>query len=360
LDFEVRLYRSGAEEHIVPLLQLAFDGWKSFDFWRWKYQDNPLKMNLIGVALSGDRIIGVSGSIYKRIKIGNRVSLCNYGTDMAVHPDYRRRGVSKQIIDYLYRNLETPRNIFGYWATEVPFLIERHKGLHPLFPYFMLYYSRIRDMGLHNRINPTKTLSARMRRLGLQAIKFVNDLSTNYGSKPLNEDIRASEISEFDDRADSFWNEVKDHYDFIVERTREHLNWNYCDPRGGNFIVMLAEEEERMLGYIVLRMDEGGVYPRGEIIDLLTVPGRQDVVGTLVAEANKFFDDNNINVVTSQVVEGHPYEIIFRRYGFLKVRRKSHLFYSLNGMDEDFKRRTRETIEATDAGRIHLSKGDFL
>ena len=72
MDFEVRLYRPGDEKQIVPLLSLSFEGWNSLDFWRWKYQDNPTKMNLISVVLSGDRIIGVSGSIFKRIKIGNK------------------------------------------------------------------------------------------------------------------------------------------------------------------------------------------------------------------------------------------------------------------------------------------------
>ena len=161
-------------------------------------------------------------------------------------------------------------------------------------------------------------------------------------------------------RADTFWDEVKDHYDFIVDRTREHLNWNYCDPRGGDFTVKLAEEDGRMLGYIVLRMDDGGVYPKGEVIDLLTVPGRMDVADVLLVEATRIFDENGINMCSSMLLEGHPYEKVFERHGFLNSRRKKHVHYSCYNMDDESVKRVRKIIDAVDIGKVHLAKGDLL
>lgn len=318
-------------------------------------------MNLIFVVLSGDRIIGVDGSIFKRIKIGNRVSLGTFGTDMAVHPDFRRRGVSNLMHDFFLEYIENNEDYFSYWATEVDFLIEQYKNEYSLLPNFLRSYIRICDMGLHNRINPAKTLLAYAWKLGLHFIKLLNDVrNILFPSQPVNKDIQVSEISEFDVRVDTFWDDVKDHYDFIVERTREHLNWNYCDPRGGNFIVKLAEENGRMLGYIVLKRDEGGVYPRGEVVDLLIVPGRMDVAEALLAEAIRFFDGNGINACSTSLLEGHAYEKVFKRHGFFKVRRKMHVFYYCPVMDEEFKQHIHETFEATDAERVHLFKGDLL
>jgi GNAT superfamily N-acetyltransferase len=318
-------------------------------------------MNLIVVALSGDRIIGVNGSIYKRIKIGNKVVLCTYDTDLAVHPDFRNRGVSNQMEDYFLEYVENHEDVFSYWATEVRFLIEKNKNLYPLFPYFMLHYSRIGDMGLHNRMNPTDSLSAYAKRLGLHAIKLLNDLrNTISPSPPLNKDIQVIEINEFDDRADAFWDAVMDSYDFIVERTREHLNWSYCDSRGGDYTIKLAEEEGRMLGYIVLKMDDSGEYPRGEIIDLLTIPGRFDAAHALLEDATGVFDDNGINMCTTRLLEGHPYERVFERHGFSNMRRKTHVFYYLPKEDEEFIEHVHETLRASDARKIHLAKGDFL
>jgi hypothetical protein len=216
-------------------------------------------------------------------------------------------------------------------------------------------------MGLHNRFNPSESLSAGVRRLGLHAIKLLNDLrNTISPSPPVNKDIQVSEIDEFDDRAEAFWDEIKDGYDFIVERTGEHLNWSYCDPRGGDFTVKLAEEDGRMLGYSVLRMDDGGVYPRGEVIDLLTVPSRMDVADALLADATGVFDDNGINVCSTRLLEGHYYERVFRRHGFLKMKRKIHVFYQCPEMDDAFARRVKGILDMTEAGKVHLSSGDVL
>ena len=361
LDYEVRPYRPGDEEQIVPLLQLVFNGWQDLNFFRWKYFDNPLKRNIICVALSNGRIIGFTASVFKRVKIGDKVFLSTYGTDAAVHPDFRRRGVHRKntnLKDELRRKVGEHIN---YSATENPIIIKHPNSPRFIFPYHLRYFLRIRDMGLHNRFNPAKNMSERAKRLGLQTIKLLNDLrNTISPSPPVNKDIQVIEINRFDDRAEAFWDEVRDHYDFIVERTREHLNWNYCDARGGDFTVKLAEEDGRMLGYIVMKMGDGGVYPRGEVIDLLTVPGRLDVADALLADATGVFDDNGINFCSSRLLEGHPYESVFRRHGFFGVRRRARVHYYCYEMDEDFRQRVRETVEATAAERVHLSFGDFL
>lgn len=361
LDYEVRPYRPGDEEQIVPLLQLVFNGWQDLNFFRWKYFDNPLKRNIICVALSNGRIIGFTASIFKRIKIGDKVFLSTYGTDAAVHPDFRRRGVHRKNTNLKEELRRKVGEHINYSATENPIIIKHPNAPRFIFPYFLRHFIRIRDMGLHNRINPSKNLSERAKRLGLHAIKLLNDLrNTISPSPPVNNDIQVIEINRFDDRAEAFWDEVRDHYDFIVERTREHLNWNYCDARGGDFTVKLAEEDGRMLGYIVMKMDDGGVYPRGGVIDLLTVPGRLDVADALLADATGVFDDNGINICSTRLLEGHPYESVFRRHGFFGVRRRARVHYYCYEMDEDVRQRVRETVEATAAERVHLSRGDFL
>ena len=133
-------------------------------------------MSIISVAESDGRIIGVDGTVLKNIKIGEEVLHGSYGTDSAVHPDFRRRGVSKNMSN-LKRGLRNKADIkFNYSSTENPIIIDSHSKTNPIFPYFILSYSRIRDIGLHNRINTTKTLSARIRRLGLHAINLSKTL----------------------------------------------------------------------------------------------------------------------------------------------------------------------------------------
>ena len=358
MEYEVRTYCQGDEEQIVPLLQLVFNGWETLDFWRWKYLDNPFKKSIITVGVDNTRIIGVIGSIFQRIKIGNKVLLCGYGTDAGVHPDFRRIGVYKQIRKQR-KKLEYRHGIkIHYAATINPILIKYLSKSYHVFPYHLQYFFRIRDMSLHKRMNPTKSLLARARRLGFSAFKLFNDLrNTLSDSISLNKDISISEIQSFDDRINTFWDEIKDHYNFIVERTKDYLNWKYCDQRGGDFIVKTAEEDGRILGYSVLKMESNNEeYPKGEIIDLLTIPERLDIVDALVADATNFFNHNKINLITSLVVNKHPYERIFERHGFLNIRKKMHLFYDpLHILKDELK-----IIESSTTSKVHLSSGDLI
>ena len=88
-------------------------------------------------------------------------------------------------------------------------------------------------------------------------------------------------VKMFDERIDVFWKEASHQFDFATARSRELLNWRYCDRRGGNFSVVLAEQDGRILGYTVERCSRG----KGYIADLLALPGRLDVVSSLVRTA---------------------------------------------------------------------------
>ena len=114
------------------------------------------------------------------------------------------------------------------------------------------------------------------------------------------------EVKCIDERIEMFWNGIKDHYSFIVNRSKEDLNWRYCDPRAGCFVVKQAEEGGRILGYSALRVNRYREdYPVGFIVDLLTLPNRLDVADALVKDAVRYFDDENINIVNYQVVKNH-------------------------------------------------------
>ena len=93
-------------------------------------------------------------------------------------------------------------------------------------------------------------------RTGFHIVNLLNDVR-NFFSYPHSKkkDLQILEISSYDDRIDEFWHEVNDYYRFIIERTKDYLNWRYCDPRGGEYIVKTAEEDGRILGYSVLRIN---------------------------------------------------------------------------------------------------------
>ena len=54
-------------------------------------------------------------------------------------------------------------------------------------------------------------------------------------------DYKIFPIQYFDDRINVFWNKIRNEYNFITERNKDYLNWRYCDKRGGNHEVFIAE-----------------------------------------------------------------------------------------------------------------------
>lgn len=194
----------------------------------------------------------------------------------------------------------------------------------------MVNMVRIRDINKHLKVLPVK--HSLLMSYGYRMAKTVNNVRNAFSAKKPNRGINILAIERFDDDIEAFWESASRHYDFIVERRREYLNWRFCDKRGGDFTVKLAKEGDEILGYIVLcinRYLDG--YPIGYVVDLLTLPERMDAAEALILDAVDFFDDAGVNIVIYMTARGHPYQEAFRRRGFLDSRVKIHLFYNTFG-----------------------------
>ena len=362
-DYSVRPYHPGDEEGIVELLELVFDGWPHFDLectpldhWKWKYLDNPTTNAVLSVAVSNNEIVGCFGLFIQRIKIGDRIFLGSNGVDVAVHPDFRRLGIYNKLWS-LINELKINTGIkFHYGVEGNPILIRKNLRLgFYLFPFSAMQFIKIRDIDLHFRLVPTKY--AYFKKYGFQLLKLYNKFKTSLtGSPSLADDFNIYEIKSFDDRIKVFWDEIKDHYNFIIERNKNYLNWRYCDSRGGKYIVKIAENNGRILGYSVIRINKYKTeYPTGYIVDIITLPDRFDVVNKLVKNAVQYFDGNNINLIQTLVIKHHPYEEVFRTHGFLNIKSKLYLNYPPDvKIDDDLNK-----FHKSSRDRIYFSYGDY-
>jgi len=356
LDIIARPYQEGDESQIVPLLKLIFDKWPYYDveanlvdYWRWRYLDNPFGSSVVTCVEFEGKIIGVNHGLPTRIKIGSNKYKCAYYTNFGVHPDFRRMGVSKKIgiIDAeLYQKAEMN---FLYLVTVNPIVIKSSHETQALFPYQIKNLVWIKDLKSH--INETNVENPLGMRASFQAKKTLNVFKTLLsGYEVLNTEIKIVETQNFSPKADVFWEEVRDHYDFIIERDRAYLNWRYCDKRGGNYKVLISEEDGRMLGYVVLSINKQDEYHKGYFVDILTLPDRLDVAGALINKAINYYEENLVNFVQLQLVHGDPVEKIFKAHGFQEVEHGRHFFISPEMNDILLKNRN---------NLIHFSFGDL-
>lgn len=358
-DYTVRPYKPGDEEGIVQLLDLVFNGWPRLDlsyspieFWRWKYKDNPLKRNNIVVCTSEDKIIGCAHAIPLRMKVGKNVVLGVTGLDYAVHPKFRRRGIATEL-----RKLHDSNDIRAgmkvkYAITGNPILIENFSKIIPRFPSLLVNLVRIRD--IDKQLQAMKMDRAWIKKIGFHTAKLITDLRKVSPTSP-DHDLHILETRHFDDRIDEFWNSISGRYNFILERRQDYLNWRYCDPRAGDFIVKQAEEDGKIVGYVAMRINRYlSEYPVGFIVDLLALPDRLDVVDALSADAIQYFDGNDVNIVNYQITENHQYRRVLERNGFIDSRIKIHLFCNPIGMKKE---KLNEIINGPES-KVFISWGD--
>lgn len=359
-EYDVRVYQPDDEEGIVRLLQLVFDGWPHLDLdcspidhWKWKFRDNPLKMSSITLAKSDDEIVGCHHTMPVRVKMGEKVFLCTSGADFAVHPDFRGRRISRVLSARGFEINANEELKLHYAIIGNPILLKSVSKRRPRFPHPICNLVKIRDIDRQLEAMPVENAS--LMKLGFKTAKLFNFIRKIIrSSEPKNRDLSIVHVDSFDDGINEFWDEVSGYYDLIVERRREYLNWRYCDLRTGDFVVRQAKENDRILGYSVLRINRyRRDYPIGFIVDLLTLPDRLDAADSLVADAIRFFDNNDINIVNYQVIKAHPYEGILKRHGFVDSRIKTYVFFM--PLQED---NLLNKVKKIPASRVLISWGD--
>jgi GNAT superfamily N-acetyltransferase len=98
---EARPFQSRDEDGVLELLRVAFGQWPRDiqgvtprEFFRWKHVDGPFGPSILVVAEARGAIIGLAAYLPWQFRAGEEVISTMRGVDFAVHPSYRRRGVS--------------------------------------------------------------------------------------------------------------------------------------------------------------------------------------------------------------------------------------------------------------------------
>jgi GNAT superfamily N-acetyltransferase len=354
-EFSIRPYQSGDEQGILELLQLAFNDWAKrkapLEHWKWRYCDSPIK-HLISLAISDDMIIGVNHCSLNNLIMGTSYLPAYFAGDVVTHPNYRGMGIYSKLIDTNAAYVEKNGFKFGYWLSSNPIVLSNNiKRRNEIFPHSISYMVRIRDIDLHLQKRPMENES--ILRLGYLAYAALNKIKTTLITElKSKENYITEEIKSFDERIDEFWENVKGGYSFILEKNHTYLNWRYCDPRGGDFAVRQVVKDGAVLGFIAIQLTRLDGYLEGFVMDLLALPGRLDVVDALLKDGCDYFDKLGVNAFYYMVVDGHPYQEISEKIGFVNSRRKPYIGCQVNDT-ENF-----EIMRSSSRDRIYFGYAD--
>ena len=311
-NLEFRKFRRGDEEGFSSLFREVFHVEKDASYWGWKYFRNPAGQHMIIVALDKDKIVGATGTIPARFKVGAKEIIASQGVDIVLLPQYRDRGTLFKIEKIARKECQDNNVKFNY-AVMI-------KKTYRIFTKMLGFVGVCPLFNMTKVLNPTPYLRQKIR-VGLlasplgyvvkQVINVLNrrKLSAFHG-------LTTSEITRFDTRFDDFWSKEADHYEVAVIRDSQYLNWRYVECPVP-YKIYSAQENGSIKGFIVLRYFQEDI-KRGRIVDIFVEKGREDIADVLITRGINYFIDECVDVITCWMLEQWPIIESLRKRGFVK------------------------------------------
>jgi hypothetical protein len=317
-DIEVRSYRKGDESAIVPFLENIM-GWPAtsttvdhLEHWRWKFLSNPLGFHLVCVALHENKVISHSASMPVRMKIGERTIIASQGVDLCTDPEFRGAGLIRQTMTC--RNMMKDRHDveldFGFPNKASYTLSVTKQGFKDLGIVMLQHRFIIDEEQFFSKVR-----FGSIKRLGHFSYQM---LRRSLGPRvDVGGGITIGLEAEMGSEYDELYSRASEDFDVMIVRDGGYLNWRYCDPRAGDFIVRTARNKGRLVGYLVMRdeIKDGSRFLN--IVDCLADPRSPEVISLLLMDCISLAKGMDIETVLCCLPDGHPYGKHLSEVGFL-------------------------------------------
>ena len=158
----------------------------------------------------------------------------------------------------------------------------------------------------------------RLMNRGLEAVDEA--LGSSFGG-----DLAVETLDGFDDSFDDLFERIAAVVPCLAEKDAAFLRWRYGpgSPQGP-VTVLGVRSRGRLLGYAVLKAASHG--QDGYILDLMALPGRQDVVQSLLRETVRSFRRMGVQIIRYRFLESaaSPGPTELRRFGFFYRKRRRY------------------------------------
>ena len=308
--WSVRIYKEGDEEEILKLRKLCF-GSANLDEWIWEFKNSPLD-SLMMVAESEGQIVGFLSYLFVKMKVKNEILKGSIVCDAMVHPDFRRKGLWRTLNKILWEEAEKKGNGISYSFRKRASALLKEQSAICRVPVLVKFFDTYEEM---------------KKRVGNQFLAKILSIFANsifrffYRTKkcPPVKNLVLSEITEPDDRINSFWVEASTAFKIAIVRDKEYLKWRYFQRPNSNFKVLLAEEGSEILGYIVFSVQRTPDDKIGYIIDIITHPDRPEIIQFLISKAVDRIRKEKVSLILCKMMKNNAYYKVFRENGFFKI-----------------------------------------
>ncbi len=274
----LRPFQRGDEPAIAALFRLSFGRPIDTETWAWRYRKTPDGPGIIRLAWDGDVLAAHYAVSTIPFSIDGKEWLTGLSGTTMTHPRYRGLGLFPALAGEVYAEMERSGRAM-VWG----------------FP------NRMSHHGFSQKLEWADIYEVPTFRLPLEEAASL--------PSPRREVVF---LSRFDGRFDRLWEEARGDYRVIGRRDRRSLAWRYAYCPFGRYRITGYVEDDRLLGYAVLK-------PYGEevhVVDLLTRLRDADVAEQLIRHAVEFSRGRGARSVSLWLNVSHPLHRSLEKYGF--------------------------------------------
>ena len=300
-SWTIRLHNDGDETGYVTLMNIVFPKYKcNIKRWLWEFKDNPFG----SIQVFGDsrgKIVGHMGLTCVPIKIEECIVRGSQAVDLAVHPQFRRKGMFIEIGKKLIQEAKNEGILISYGVTKEPHGHVKHGGFYvseiPLLVKIMnkkgLLFFILREFYWFVRRADSESISKL-----LVLIKNFTKFTGHCKHVLRADDFKKQVVTSFNEQIDELWEEVSKQYRLLVVRESKYLNWRYVRKPHSNYVILTLERNYRIEGYIVLSAEihDWLGWKDGYILDLFA--RSKKAIRCLLQLALDYFARKNVDLVT--------------------------------------------------------------
>lgn len=254
-DFVIRGYQPGDEYAILEMFNEVFRQNRDIAHWYWKYRDHPWGKYFISLAFASD---GTLAAHY-----GGYPIIITHFTSLAQPREFMTLQVADKMSRAKFRNAGVRKK--GILARTFFHFQEQFCKSIPFAYGFGANHSLRLGQLFFNYMNLEKVI---FRRLELRPKKRLQ-FSKFY---PRIFRINAEETNEPDARWDDFFHHVAPHYNLLVTRNAQYIQWRYIDRPDKNYLILTLRRGASILGWSVFTRNEENI----EWVDALFDPNYSD------------------------------------------------------------------------------------
>lgn len=203
---EILDYKFGDELKILDLFELVFKKRITYDYWKWRFLDNPLNIILIKLMWDKEMLVGHYAVSPIHLNYKNKILISGLSMTTMVHPNYNGLGIFPQLANSLYKEL-TNKNINLVWGFPNP---NSHKT-------FIKY-------------------------LGWNNISLIPILSFELDKSTPKFNISIKKIMKFEHKHSNRYQELFQNYNFSINKNIDYLNWRYTLCPTTKYIILEIDD----------------------------------------------------------------------------------------------------------------------